>query len=311
MADKADKASGEAQGAEATDGSSGLDRLKEEIGNHLQARAHHALSAVGERVTGLTDKLDGSDGSELLTIGQRVLGGESSLKAIAGEKTKNVKDKVTGGLKGALGGGGGGGGGGGNNKVTNIVETLDIGLPRRTVYNFWTELEEFSGFTKGVQSVKMSDEVESEWKAKVAFSDRSWTATIEEQLPDERIRWTSKGARGSTKGIVTFHELTPTLTRLVVVVEYFPSGFFEKTGNLWRAQGRRLRLDLKHFQRYVTLEAEEEPEGWRGEIEDSEVVLSHEDALAQEKEEEDGEEEYENEEEGDEGEEGDEEEQAA
>lgn len=90
-----------------------------------------------------------------------------------------------------------------------------------------------------------------------------------------------EAAGGTTNGAVSFHELAPTLTRIVLVLEYHPSGFFEKTGNIWRAQGRRVRLDFKHFQRYVTL-AEEEPEGWRGEIRDGEVVMSHEEALEEE-----------------------------
>lgn len=80
---------------------------------------------------------------------------------------------------------------------------------------------------------------------------------------------------------MSFHELTPDLTRIVLVVECYRSGFFEKTGNLWRAQGRRLRLDFKNFQRYVTF-ADEEVEGWRGEIRDGEVVQSHEEALEEE-----------------------------
>ncbi|MCE4949058.1 polyketide cyclase, partial [Streptomyces albulus] len=96
--------------------------------------------------------------------------------------------------------------------------------------------------------------------------------------------------------------------RIVLVVEYYPMGLFEKTGNLWRAQGRRLRLDLKHFQRYASL-AEEEPEGWRGEIRDGEVVLSHEEGLEEDEAEgdyDDEEGEDEEGEEGDEGEDGDE-----
>lgn len=64
-------------------------------------------------------------------------------------------------------------------------------------------------------------------------------------------------------------------------MEYYPAGFFEKTGNLWRVQGRRLRLDFKNFQRYVSF-AEEEPEGWRGEIRDGEVVVSHDEAMEEE-----------------------------
>ena len=62
-------------------------------------------------------------------------------------------------------------------------------------------------------------------------------------------------------------------------------GLFEKTGNIWRAQGRRARLELKHFARHVmtrTILEADEVEGWRGVIEDSEVVKSHEDAVEEE-----------------------------
>lgn len=148
-------------------------------------------------------------------------------------------------------------------------------------YDHWTQYEKFSSFTKGVRDVSPTDETTSDWKVKVGPSTRGWKATVQEQVPDERIVWTSEGAKGSTRGAVSFHELAPGLTRIVLVVEYYASGLFEKTGNLWRAQGRRLRLDLKHFQRHVTL-TDEEPEGWRGEIRDGEVVRTHEDALEDE-----------------------------
>lgn len=60
-----------------------------------------------------------------------------------------------------------------------------------------------------------------------------------------------------------------------MVLEYYPQGFFEKTANLWRAQGRRVRLELKHFRRHVMTQVAlhpEEVQGWRGEIHDSEVT---------------------------------------
>ena len=85
--------------------------------------------------------------------------------------------------------------------------------------------------------------------------------------------------------MVTFHELTPNLTKIVVVLEYHPQGLFERTGNLWRAQGRRVRLELKHFQRHVMAHALLSPddvEGWRGLIEEGEVVKDHETALEEE-----------------------------
>jgi hypothetical protein len=163
----------------------------------------------------------------------------------------------------------------------NIIEVLDVGVPLRDTYDYWTQYDKFSSFAKGVRDVSKDDEGGSDWKVKVGPSSRSFKATVQEQIPDDRIVWTSEGAKGTTRGAVSFHELGPTLTRIVLVVEYYPSGFFEKTGNLWRAQGRRMRLDFKNFQRYVTL-TNEEPEGWRGEIRDGEVVVSHDDAVEQE-----------------------------
>ncbi|WP_328393350.1 SRPBCC family protein [Streptomyces sp. NBC_00390] len=253
---------------------SGLDMLRDEFVDYLGAQVEHLADKAGDRLADLTDQLlDAADGDGPLP-------GGGFLKTIISGKAKGVKDSVLGKAKDALGGGGGGRKSGGG-KSMNIVEVIDVGVPRRTAYDHWTQYEEFSTFTKGVRSVSKNDETTSDWKLKVGPSTRGWKATVQEQVPDERIIWTSEGAKGTTRGCVTFHEVTPDLTRIVLVVEYYPSGFFEKTGNLWRAQGRRLRLDFKHFQRHVSF-ADEEVEGWRGEIRDGEVVRSHEEALEEE-----------------------------
>lgn len=260
---------------------SGMDRLRDGLTDFVDAQAQNLTDKLGDALGGLTDKLQGvaDNGGSLPKMGARMLQGDSPVKAVVAEKAKGIKDSVVGKAK-DLFSSGGGGGGAGDTKVTNIVEAIDVGLPLRTVYDQWTQYEEFSSFTKGVRSVSMSDDdVSSDWKVKVGPSSRSWKATVQEQVPDDRIVWTSEGSKGSTRGAVSFHELAPALTRVVMVVEYYPAGFFEKTGNLWRAQGRRLRLDLKHFARYVTLNADEEVEGWRGEIRDGEVVRSHEEGL--------------------------------
>src|ERR671937_490606 len=65
-----------------------------------------------------------------------------------------------------------------------------------------------------------NDETASDWELKVGPSNRNWHATVQEQVPDERIQWTSEGPKGTTHGEVSFHELAPRLTRVVVVVEY-------------------------------------------------------------------------------------------
>ncbi|WPW26569.1 SRPBCC family protein [Streptomyces atratus] len=260
---------------------SGADRLREEASNFLSAQVERLAEKAGDKLADVTGQLtDVAESGSLPAIGSRILQGDSPLKAFVGEKAKGVKDKVVGTVKEAFGGGKGKRKSSGG-KVMNIIEVLDVGVPLRVAYDHWTQYDQFSSFAKGVRDVSKSDEMSSDWKVKVGPSSRSFKATVQEQIPDDRIVWTSEGAKGTTRGAVSFHELAPSLTRIVLVVEYYPSGFFEKTGNLWRAQGRRMRLDFKHFQRYVSL-AQEEPEGWRGEIRDGEVVVSHEDAMEEE-----------------------------
>ncbi|MEU0376553.1 SRPBCC family protein [Streptomyces cyaneofuscatus] len=271
---------------------SGVDRIKEELSKFASAQVQQLAGKAGDKLKDLTGQLTDSaeNGGSLPAIASRVLQGESPAKAFMSEKAKGAKDAVMDKAKGLFGGGGGdgdGGGGGkgnrkaGGGKFMNIIEVMDVGVPLRTAYDAWTQYDEFSGFMKGVQSVSKGEDAETDWKVKVGPSSRSFKATVQEQVPDDRIVWTSEGAKGSTRGAISFHELAPNLTRIVLVVEYYPSGFFEKTGNLWRAQGRRVRLDFKHFNRYVTL-TEEEPEGWRGEIRDGEVVVTHEEAVERE-----------------------------
>ncbi|MET7526136.1 SRPBCC family protein [Streptomyces sp900116325] len=259
---------------------SGADGLREALSGFVEAQVERLAEKASDKLTDVTGQLTdvAENGGSLLKVGSRVLGGESPVKAFLSEKAIGLKDSVVDKVKDAFGGGKGKSS---SNKSMNIIEVLDVGVPLRTAYDYWTQYEEFSSFTKGVRSVSMGDETSSDWKVKVGPSSRSFKSTVQEQIPDDRIVWTSEGAKGTTNGAVSFHELAPTLTRIVLVLEYHPSGFFEKTGNIWRAQGRRVRLDFKHFQRYVTL-ADEEPEGWRGEIRDGEVVMSHEEALEEE-----------------------------
>ncbi|MBT2365660.1 SRPBCC family protein [Streptomyces sp. ISL-10] len=253
-------------------------RLKEELQRYLEARAEKAVTGLGERLGEATRQL-GDPGNSLgsalgmLSKGGQALGeGKSprgaAVSAALSHLAGGVKDQVS-GLLGKVGKGGGKGETRGKSVV--IVEDVDVGVPVRQTYDQWTQFQQFSRFSKGVVNVEQSDETTTNWQVKVAKANRSWKAKIVEQIPDERIVWTSEGAKGTTKGVVTFHPLGDNLTKVLLVLEYFPKGLVEKTGNLVRAQGRRARLDLKLFRKFVTFQ-DEPAEGWRGEIRDGEVV---------------------------------------
>lgn len=134
-----------------------------------------------------------------------------------------------------------------NAHPTVVAEQIDIGAPRGPVYEQWTRFQDFPSFMKKVVSV--------------------------DQVPDDHITWR---ADGRIDGTVSFHALGPDLTRVLLVIEYRPRGLSERTGNLWRAQGRRVRLELKHFRRHVVTRSLVRPEraAGRGEIHGGEVVDS-------------------------------------
>ena len=267
----------------------GMDKLKDVGQQVLKSAGDKAMSTVTDKLGGFTDKLEGiADGGPIGKAvekgGKAAAQGDSPLLGGLKGAASGIKDKITGG------GGGKGSGGGKATKSTNIIETIDVGVPVKVAYNQWTEFGAFPSFMKKVKSVEAPDENKITFKAQIFLSHRTWEATILEQVPDERIVWRSKGQKGHVDGAVTFHEIGPNLTRILVVLEYYPQGLFEKTGNIWEAQGRRARAELRHFRRHVmtrTILDPEDVEGWRGTIEDGEVVESHEDAVEREQQEQD------------------------
>jgi uncharacterized membrane protein len=258
-----------------------LDRLKESGADLLKTLGDEALGTVRDKMSDVTGKLESvANGNPIGSAALRATSAKAEGKSPAGGAVKGLFS----GLKEKLSGGGGGGADKAT-KAMNIVESIDVGVPIRVAYNQWTQFGEFPSFMKKVENVETAEENKLNWKAQVFLSHRSWEATIQKQVPDECIVWRSKGAKGHVDGAVTFHELGPNLTRILLVLEYYPQGFFERTGNIWRAAGRRARLEFKHFRRHVmtrTILNPDEVEGWRGRIEDGEVVQTHEDALAEE-----------------------------
>ncbi|MER7283400.1 SRPBCC family protein [Dactylosporangium sp. NPDC000244] len=264
--------------------------VKDELQELAKAAGRSAIETAGRKVGSLTEHLteyasgSGNPGLSAAAAGAKQISeGKSPARAAISGGWAGLKEKV----KGVFGGGGKGKPK--KLKLTNIEETLDVGVPVRVAYNQWTEYSQFPSFMKKVENVEKESDEKTNWKAQVFWSHRTWEATIVQQIPDYNIVWRSKGAKGHVDGAVTFHEIGPNLTRVMLAMEYHPQGLFEHTGNLWRAQGRRARLEFKHYRRHVMTQSilkPDEIEGWRGEIRDGEVVKDHETAVREEEEQE-------------------------
>jgi uncharacterized membrane protein len=247
-----------------------VDELRGAAKNYVRALGGQAVQKVGERLSGVTNSLTntaesgGFKATAATTAVRKVVEGKSPVRAALSGVGHGIKETISGLFRKKSGGSG-------NKKFMNIIEDIKVGVPVNVAYDQWTQYQEFSTFMKGVDSVDQTDEVNSNWRVKVFKSRRNWKATVTEAIPDRKMAWTTDGAKGTTKGVITFHPLADDLTQVLVVMEYYPQGFFEKTGNIWRAPGRRARLDLKHYRRFI-MERGEATGSWRGEIRDGQVV---------------------------------------
>src|SRR5688572_26077756 len=165
-----------------------LDNLKGAAQDGLKALGDKAKDSVTGKLSDLTDSLTnvadgggvvgtaGKEGAKAAAQGDNPVGG--ALKGGLGK----VKDKVKSALPG------GGGGGDKATKSTNIIESIDVGVPIDVAYNQWTQFQDFSGFMKKVENVEHEeDEAKVTFKAQVFWSHRTWEGKIIEMVPNERI----------------------------------------------------------------------------------------------------------------------------
>jgi len=176
------------------------------------------------------------------------------------------------------GGGGGGGGGGsvpgvGKNRRMPVQQAVDVAVPLETAYNQWTQFEDWSDFMFRVNSVSQEDDCTVSFTVKQWNVTRQFTAEIETQRPDERIKWKVKQGVTHT-GVVTFHELAENLTRIEINIDVDPSGLIEKAGRGMRHVKRTVRSELHRFKAFIEMN-EVETGAWRGVIEEGEVVEDH------------------------------------
>jgi uncharacterized membrane protein len=149
--------------------------------------------------------------------------------------------------------------------MANVTESIDVNVPLQTAYNQWTQFEEFPQFMEGVKSVTQLDDQRLHWIAEVAGDEKEWDAEITEQKPDERVAWTSiSGARNA--GVVTFHRIDDTTTRVTLQLDVEPEGIVESAGEALGFLQRRVKGDLERFKDFIESRGQETG-AWRGKIE--------------------------------------------
>ncbi|MDP9028642.1 MAG: SRPBCC family protein [Actinomycetota bacterium] len=149
--------------------------------------------------------------------------------------------------------------------MAQAIEAIDVDVPVAVAYNQWTQFEEFPKFLEEVEAIQQLSDVLTHWKVKVGPIEEQFDATITEQHPDERVAWTSTGGSVDHAGVVTFHKLSDTTSRVTVQIDWEPKGILEKLGGSLGVDNRAIKKDLRNFKEYI--ESKGAADGaWRGDV---------------------------------------------
>jgi uncharacterized membrane protein len=185
-------------------------------------------------------------------------------------------------------GGGGVATGWGRGRRMPVQQVIYVSVPVKRAYNGWTEYKQWPRY---MQRANQVDAQVNEQEARVKVTEKMWgfkrpfTVEVVAQRPDEHIKWNSTEGTKHT-GVINFHELGPRLTLIEVNLDHAPSGPLEKLARGTRFVKRAVRADFHRFQGWIEMKSDQELaelEGWRGTIEGGQVITSHEDAVEQER----------------------------
>ena len=148
--------------------------------------------------------------------------------------------------------------------MSTTQKSIEIDLPVSTVYNQWTQFEDFPEFMDGVESVTQLDDKRLHWVAEIAGTREEWDAEIVDQEPDRRIAW--RAVTGTTNdGVVSFEPSGPNSTRVTLDLDIEPEGLKEKVGEKLGFVSKQVEGDLERFKKFIE-SRQVETGAWRGEV---------------------------------------------
>jgi uncharacterized membrane protein len=149
--------------------------------------------------------------------------------------------------------------------MSTVEESVEVSVPVQTAYNQWTQFESFPKFMPGVESITQIDDTHNHWVTNIAGVRREFDTEITEQRPDERIAWHTVQGDTQHAGVVTFHRLDDQRSKVMIQLDWEPSGAAEKAASAVGVEDRQVRLDAERFKQFIESRKTETGE-WRGEI---------------------------------------------
>ncbi|MFC9154626.1 SRPBCC family protein [Streptomyces bauhiniae] len=150
--------------------------------------------------------------------------------------------------------------------MSQVEESIEVRVPVTDAYDQWTQFEDFPQFMDGVERIEQRTGTLTHWKTNIAGVEREFDAEITEQIPDERVAWTSVGGEARQAGVVTFHRIDDDTTKVMLQLDYAPETLTEKVGDKLGFVKRQATGDLKRFKEFIEKRGGIATGEWRGEV---------------------------------------------
>lgn len=138
-----------------------------------------------------------------------------------------------------------------------ITKTIIVKADVQSVYNAWSNFQNFPQFMKNIKSVEITGPKTSHWEMEGPLGvDVEWEAETTTEEPGKRIGWSTKDREEgnlTTSGQVTFNQLGGGETEIVATVHYQTRAGLpgELVARLMGDPEKKLEEDLYNFKEYI------------------------------------------------------------
>jgi membrane protein len=134
--------------------------------------------------------------------------------------------------------------------MASIICAVDVDRPTREIYERWRRIDELPRILRNVVAIERLDDRTTRWTVRIAKEQRELDAVVTEEVPELRVAWQGRGTPNQA-GVITFHRLTPTRSRMTVQLDWEPAGLFDRVGDKLGLVERAVRSDLEAFKAHV------------------------------------------------------------
>lgn len=134
--------------------------------------------------------------------------------------------------------------------MSSITEAVDVSVPVQVAYPPWAQFETYPQFMDGVREVRRLGDYRLHFVVNLAGATREFDAVITDLHPYQRVAWHSHGAP-ENDGVITFHPLDDTHTRVTAHIDIDPKGFVGNTSDKLSYLNHLVRTNMTKFKRFI------------------------------------------------------------